>query len=246
MFKRKNYADVRDENAAHTIPEMGEGAYAEQPEWEEARPDAEASAVAGRQAGSYSAQASGADVDLSEFPAMRMAFGMHTEAHEHSRPHAEEILSEDYYPDEPEDGLSPLIRRYAMLDEAIADTQPEQTAAEQEEDLPLLFAQRNPVEQEKPDENEEAETEDEEEAFSMESEAEKQRAISVELFDFIENIVTDTEKQVSGIGIGKNKNEKKARFDPYNTDFNDRFNDREEVLRSTPEISLKPKYSMDQ
>lgn len=181
---------------------------------------------------------SGEIIDISQFPAFRMAFG-HDEPAE---PRPEQPIEEYTAETDGEDGLSWLIRRYAELDEQ--EKASEETAAnltENGEELPELFRSRPAAQHAAPDTQPQEPEQPEE--FTMESEILKQRTISGELFEYIDTIESDANSRVRETVQVRAKAAARP-YDPYNTQFNSKFDDSEDVLNNTPEIPLTPKYEL--
>lgn len=172
-------------------------------------------------------------VDLSEFPALRMAIG----AEEPEEP--EITMPETVYVSE-EERISDLVSYYAGLDDEAAEESPELPDAPQEE-IPELFRAAARGEDYPVQQTEEEYRED----FTMESELALQREISGELFDYIDTIRTSAEELIRDRDLDYARVKTGKEYDPYNLSFNNRYDDTEEVLRETPEISLLPKYKLE-
>lgn len=175
------------------------------------------------------------DIAIGDFPALRMAFRTEQPAPE---PEEADALA-------PENGASQdmdeLIRRYARMDE---EEEPEQIDEEpvQEEELPDLFrAEQNSAGKFE----EELETDEPRTVFTMESELQLQREISGELFEYIDSIKLEAEDLIRRRARDRVTARQATAYDPYNLHFNNRYDDTEDILESTPEISMEPKYRMD-
>jgi len=221
------------------------------PEWEELLPDTDqgsdvpeysfdTSSDSLPQGGQMPAQKLDPDftggIDVTQFPALRMAFGRNDDEQR-------DVPMEEYTAEsDGEDGLSQLIRRYAELDER--EEKAAQTAhKESGDDLPELFRQQS-AEESIGEEQKPPEEEIPQEEFSMESETLKQQEISGELFDYIDTITSDTNSMIRQLDTGK-ISDPVVRYDPYNVSFNNKYDDTDEILSNTPEISLAPKYELN-
>jgi len=180
-------------------------------------------------------------VELIHFPALRMALGVDRYAAEEQE-HAEvmETASADNGYE-----ISELVMRYAQLDDGEEEPEPIEALTDGQEELPFLFRikpGRENVEQMSEDETEQVVTDE----FSMETELELQREISGELFDYIDEIHMTAEEIMRTGGRDYERVAKDSMYDPYNFSFNNRYDDTEEVLSSTPEISMEPKYKLEE
>ncbi len=232
MFKRRNNRvdinDVFQNSEKAMISEQ-----ADLPEWEEATEELAENKQPIKKPAVYSESKGDNELfDIRAFPAMRMARGTVDQTRSESSDHTKE------YPTG-ENELSQLVRRYAELEDKNEYVDTDTT------DLPTLFRQN----MEKNDRTDEFPGEDlqdtQAEEFVMETELERQQAISGELFDFIDCIVSDTEQMSIKRQQMNRESTKEIVVDPYNTTFNDRFDDTEEILSTTAEISLAPKYKME-
>ncbi len=170
-------------------------------------------------------------LDIASFPALRIAYGLDTpESVRVPVFEQEEELDE-------EERRQRLILKYAEE----ADEQPESEASVQAETLPALFRFEPTVERDET----EVPQENESEEFTMESEIEKQREISGELFEYISAIESDARTLISQREQDRKKAGQPKAYDPYNANFNSRYDDTEQVLEETPEIPIKPKFQLE-
>lgn len=178
----------------------------------------------------------GGMIDVSDFPALRLVFDQEEVAVSPLPEEKPTELIEYTAQSDGEDGLSWLIRRYAELDEqeeAARQAETEETD-EPGDEIPELFRVGDRGEA-VPLEEEEEEPDD----FTMEGELQKQRHISGELFEYISTIESDQaenkrQRERTSVRIKK--------YDPYNMNFNNRFDDGTDELENTPEISIPQKY----
>jgi len=236
MFKRRNnrvdIGDIFQDSEKTLISEQ-----ADLPEWEEVTDELTEKEHPISKPVVYSESNSDNDLfDLSAFPAMQMA----RRAIDHKQPENSTHIEEEYFAEaNGENELSQLVRRYADIENENKNSDPDLT------DLPALFRQgtkKNDRTNELPrEEVPDTQAED----FVMATELEKQKEISGELFDFIDCIVSNTEQMSDKREQTIRESAKEIVVDPYNTTFNDRFDDTEEILNTTAEISLAPKYKME-
>jgi len=169
-------------------------------------------------------------LDIKSFPALRIAYGL----------------------DDPESGQEPVFSHVEELDEEeirqrliqkYAEEADEQMSAQMEmpaEDLPALFRIEPKAEAE-----EGILLQEEPEEFTMESEIAKQQEISGELFEYIGAIESDANALIRQREQDRAKERRTKAYDPYNAQFNSRYDDTDKVLEETPEIPIKPKYQME-
>lgn len=179
----------------------------------------------------------GGEIDTMDFPAIRRAFGYEEQLYSNIE------LQEGKENDSDEDTIGELIIRYAQIEEGSAEGNA--SWDDRDQDLPCLFRMQNDISEqnnvsEDNDRNQETDISD----FSMDSELERQREISGELFDYIDSINAYAEEIISNREREFCKLNSPKEYDPYNLDFNNRYDDTEEVLSSTPEISMLPKYTL--
>ncbi len=158
-------------------------------------------------------------VDISQFPALRLAFG---------QAEPDEPDSSPALPPEAEgtDPLDTLIRRYAALaDEEEPSVPEEEFPAEQPapstEELPALFQGMDIPRPAAPAEEAEAEE------LPMESLIQQHRDLSGELMDYIDTIKNEAASR-SLQRESEQMTAKSKPYDPYNSRFNDRYGDSEE------------------
>jgi len=179
----------------------------------------------------------GSTVDLSDFPALRMAQG------EPEGTQLQEEMPEEHIEDTGEEGdLSALILKYAQMDDEEGAAQIEQLPDIQEE-LPYLF--RIEHKEENTEQSCEDQSEEPSDEFTMESELALQKEISGELFEYIQTINSNAEELIRGREEKYRQSKESKVYDPYNLAFNSRYDDTEEVLDSTPEIPMAPKYKLE-
>lgn len=176
-------------------------------------------------------------IDATAFPAIRLAYGLDTD----EQPEEKQAETDEYITavlDEDEWRME-LINYYAGMD----DEEPDETAPaiSAEDSLPELFRQQPVSDNQRSAADEEEQTE-----FTMESELELQRTISGELFSYIDTIEQDSRSLIRQREMARAAAAQPKKLDPYNLNFNNRYDDLEEVLSNTPEISLKPKFEMEE
>ena len=181
-------------------------------------------------------------IPLDQFPALRMAYEIFEP---HDQPHSAQPdadLPEYVAESDGEDGLTQLIMRHAQLAEQEEAQAQEELLTQPAEYIPELFragAERPDTPETQPGDQQP------DEEFTMESELLKQRQISGELFDYIDVINSDA------LDLIRQREQSKASqcsrpYDPYNMQFNNRYDNRESVLENTPEIELAPRFELKQ
>lgn len=215
------------------------------PEWEEFTGEIEKTSNAQSDASTDTKpiEESKGFLDISDFPAIRMAQGFNAPIQSENNVDGEIRPDENSSDGGVEGDLSSLIRRYAEMESE--DGVP---AEDHQTELPVLFRQNADAECANPEQEEsQADLDDiEQEEFTMESELERQQIISAELYNFIENIANETEQENIRRDQSRQASAKKIVVDPYNTSFNSRYDDTEDVLSNTAEIPLTPKYKMEE